>query len=145
MSSRFELLSGTGIRCSDNRLSSPCIFMIHITSEEHQTLLSRFLQSHSFPESVQIYVSLSEQFCYSATHFPINRLRNYAIQHVRTSHFVVLDMDLHFSYDIYAQLQRADPSLWAQERSVVILPVVFLTERAVNTAVCRDTEYCVLM
>lgn len=125
--------------------SSPCIFMIHITSEEQQSLLSRFLQSHSFPDTVQIYISVSEPFCYSATHFPINYLRNFAIQHVRTSHFVVLDMDLHFSDAIYANLQRADPSLWAMERSVVVLPVLFLTEKAVNTAVCRETEACVLM
>lgn len=108
-------------------------------------MLSRFLQIHSFPDTVQIYVSFSDPFCYSATHFPINRLRNYAIQHVRTSHFVVLDMDLHFSRDIYAALQRADASLWALARPVVILPVLFLTERAVNTAVCRETEACVLM
>lgn len=119
--------------------------MIHITSEEQQSLLSRFLQSHSFPDTVQIYISVSEPFCYSATHFPINYLRNFAIQHVRTSHFVVLDMDLHFSDAIYANLQRADPSLWAMERSVVVLPVLFLTEKAVNTAVCRETEACVLM
>ena len=72
-------------------------------------MLSLFLQIHSFPDTVQIYVSFSDPFCYSATHFPINRLRNYAIQHVRTSHFVVLDMDLHFSRDIYAALRVASP------------------------------------
>ena len=145
MSFHSEYLNGMGdSRCASS-FSRPCIFMIHITSEDQQSMLSRFLQSHSFPDTVQIYISVSEPFCYSATHFPINRLRNFAIEHVRTSHFVVLDMDLHFSDAIYANLQRADPSLWALERSVVVLPVLFLTEKAVNTAACRETEACVLM
>ena len=60
-----------------------------VRGEDERNQLESFLVENRFPDrlNVTIVVDLSE-------HYPINHLRNVAIQGVRTSHFLLTDIDL---------------------------------------------------
>ena len=53
--------------------------------------------THFIPKRVAILFYLVSRYLKSSTLFPINRLRNLAIQNIRTTHFLILDMDLRLS------------------------------------------------
>ena len=68
--------------------------------------------------------------------FYINLLRNIAILSIRTTHFLVLDMDMwpnctvilapHDPVNSYQELASLPPSILNSERAAVILPCVFI-------------------
>lgn len=84
--------------------TSPIVLVISYLLPQQQTILS-YLGSHSFPSRLTILLVLQQQ----ETIFPINSLRNLAIQSIQTSHFLLLDMDLwptsiHYSlYSTYSE------------------------------------------
>lgn len=78
-------------------ISSPIIFVIYISTEKQSDIVTKFLLSKHFSEDVQIFTFEGKSSCFSMKHFPINKLRNLAIDFVTTTHYIVLDMDVHLS------------------------------------------------
>lgn len=67
------------------------------SSEEKQVLT--FILKHFYPDrlTLLLYIITPEHPHYST--FPINYLRNLAIVNIRTTHFIVLDLDLRVTSD----------------------------------------------
>lgn len=74
----------------------PITVVMHI-QQQHEPYVIRFINNHHFPDRMTLLLFLvdSEHMFFSV--FPINRLRNLAIRNIRTTHFLVLDMDLRVS------------------------------------------------
>ena len=72
---------------------------MHI-QQQHEPYVIRFINNHHFPDRMTLLLFLvdNDHMFYSV--FPINRLRNLAIRNIRTTHFLVLDMDLRVSRKI---------------------------------------------
>ena len=70
-------------------ISSPCVFVITYPIDESEAFHTWISTTH-FPKRVTI-ISYSLR---SGNYFPINKLRNLGIRHIRTTHFIVLDVDL---------------------------------------------------
>ncbi len=79
---------------------SPIVFVIHLL-EEQQSNLDEFLRdsSHSIlcNPRIRILTYVAEKGAFFYDNYPINILRNIGIRNVRTSHFIVLDMDMWMS------------------------------------------------
>ena len=69
------------------------------------------------------YVSQPDSFFYS--HYPINILRNIAIRHSTTSHFLLTDTDMMISKDAYTALLNLPKSLVMDEKNAFVLPAFF--------------------
>lgn len=67
--------------------------MIHI-QQQHEPYVIRYLNQHHFPSRVTILLYLVDKEHPFYSVFPINELRNLAIRNIRTTHFLILDMDL---------------------------------------------------
>lgn len=67
--------------------------MLHCTSDMERSALD-YLSVHSLPKRMTLilYIVDKDHPYYDA--FPVNLLRNLAIRSCRTTHFLVLDMDL---------------------------------------------------
>ena len=60
-----------------------------VKNEEEMQLVEKFIENSAFSSRFQITVM--EDF---SEHYPINKLRNAAINQVKTSHFFLTDIDL---------------------------------------------------
>ena len=60
-----------------------------IRSEEERNQLQSFLKKANYPSRFVVVPHLD-----TTTHYPINKLRNLAVEKVTTSHYLMTDIDL---------------------------------------------------
>ena len=97
------------------------VLVISTTNETQQETLDR-LGSFHLPERVTTLV-----YTLASSVFPINLLRNLGIRNIQTSHFMVLDMDLMLSRNMYAELKRLPDWLKKSNDSAILIPLFFLS------------------
>ena len=129
----------------------PIVLVIYATSTQEVHLV-RYISTHFIPKRVTILFYLVSRYLKSSTVFPINRLRNLAIRNIRTTHFLILDMDLRLScichllfslsiVNTYKEVMSLPQFLYHSNRSAVILPVFFYKGKQI-LAHCSSTESC---
>ena len=130
----------------------PIVLVIYATSTEEVHLV-RYISTHFIPKRVTILFYLVSRYLKTSTVFPINRLRNLAIRNIRTTHFLILDMDLrlscsHYSrfsffsiVNTYKEVLSLPQFIYQSNRSAVILPVFFYKGKQI-LAHCTTTEAC---
>ena len=112
----------------------------------------RYISSHYIPKRVTILFYLVSRYQKSSSVFPINRLRNLAIRNIRTTHFLILDMDLRLSriskifafehiVNTYQEVLSLPQFIYQSNRSAVILPVFFYNGKQILNH-CSTTESC---
>ena len=60
-----------------------------------------YVKSHNLPQRFVLILFLVNQKNRYYNHFPMNLLRNIGISNVMTSHYIVMDIDLHISSRSY--------------------------------------------
>ena len=60
--------------------------------------------------------------------FPVNLLRNIAIRNIRTTHFIVTDMDLRLTPSSYHEYMNLPSFILNSNSSAVILPIFFYNQ-----------------
>lgn len=71
---------------------------------------------------------------FDSTHFPVNKLRNLAIENVKTSHYIVLEPSVFLPRDTYQQLLRIPLYLTQKEDAAFLFPVFRFTMKNVTCA-----------
>lgn len=99
--------------------------------EEEESQFSEFLQQ---PQNallcnprVTLLAYVSHPHSYFHTNYPINILRNIAIRHTTTSHFLLLDMDMLISVNAYETIMKLPSSYVENEKNAFVLPAFFAT------------------
>ena len=64
------------------------------TLSQNENYAIRFINNHHFPKRLTFLLYLVDSQHPHYTTFPINLLRNLAIRNIRTTHFLVMDMDM---------------------------------------------------
>ena len=119
---------------------SPILFVLHVKEEEEATLQST-LRSPDYTTLCQpritLLVYLSSATAFFHSNYPINILRNLGIRQVRTSHFLLLDMDMWLSGippsipssadQSYEVLLALPPVIWQDPKAAVVIPAWFHT------------------
>ena len=129
----------------------PIVLVIYATSSQEIHLV-RYISSHYIPKRVTILFYLVSRYQKSSSVFPINRLRNLAIRNIRTTHFLILDMDLRLSriskifafehiVNTYQEVLSLPQFIYQSNRSAVILPVFFYKGKQILNH-CSTTESC---
>ena len=67
----------------------PLVISVCIRSDDELSQLRSFLQEAEFPPRLVVVPYLD-----TSDHYPINKLRNIAIERVATSHYLMTDIDL---------------------------------------------------
>ena len=106
------------------------------TSAKKQQETIQMIGSIHIPDRVTTIV-----YTTTSSVFPINLLRNLGIRNIQTSHFMILDMDLMLSSNMYSELQRLPKWLKRSSRSVIMIPLFFLS-RSKILQYCAQLEDC---
>lgn len=114
------------------------VFVISTSNSTQQKTVD-LLGSFHLPERVTTIVYTVE-----SSIFPINFLRNLGIRNIETSHFMVLDMDLMLSRNLYAELERLPDWLKQSDNSAIIIPLFFLNRDKILNY-CSKLEDCLPM
>ena len=80
----------------------------------------------------------------SSNSFYVNSLRNVAIQAIRTTHFVVLDMDMWPMSNLFDELMHLPQSILESNTSAVIVPASFLRQAPILKN-CTTLLECALL
>lgn len=104
------------------------MFSIHLKAEEEEEFVS-FLQK---PENkllceprITLLAYVSQRGSFFHSNYPINILRNIAIRHTTTSHFLLTDTDMMISENAYTLLLDLPKSLVMDEKNAFVLPAIF--------------------
>lgn len=121
-----------------SRWSGPYVIVISVPKNKQQETV-RMLGSIHLPERVTTLV-----YALSSSLFPINFLRNLGIRNIKTSHFMVLDMDLMLSRNMATELERLPDWLKASTNRAILIPLFFLNRTRI-LPYCEELEDCLSM
>ena len=71
--------------------------MVVYMKSDDQYLITDKLNKYHYPDRLTLILYLVDKQHPHSKGFPINYLRNLAIRNIRTTHFIILDMDLRVS------------------------------------------------
>lgn len=109
------------------------------------------MNTHFFPNRFTFILFLTDEEHVYNTVFPVNYLRNLAIRNIRTTHFLVLDMDLRLTSilylilfyiaNTYSEIMRLPQEFFHFSRTVFILPVFFYNHTLLLNN-CNSVDDC---
>ena len=126
-----------------------------------------FIQSNNFPSRLRLilYIVNHEKnkdcvnryrqgsiVCRKESVYPLNRLRNIAITHIKTTHFIVFDMDMWpaSNFDsinsiehLYRTLHSLPQSYLNSPYAVTIIPAFSLPSSIIDSEECKDLRSCI--
>lgn len=106
----------------------PIVYVLHMKEEEEPQFIDFISQPQnqllcSSRITLLAYISKPNSFFY--TNYPINILRNIAIRHSTTSHYLLIDMDMMISKNSYETLRKLPPDIVEPANHVFVLPAFF--------------------
>lgn len=106
----------------------PIVFVMHLKEEEEKEYLELLHKEEnqilcSSRITLLAYVSKQDSFFHS--NYPINILRNVAIRHTTTSHYLLLDMDMMISKDSYETILQLPSDAVSNGKNAFVLPAFF--------------------
>ena len=81
----------------DNRVVGRHIIIIVMDSVDKEKVYLDYIRNHYLPSRLTLLLYLVQENHKYYNHFPVNYLRSLGISNVNTSHYIVMDMDLHLS------------------------------------------------
>ena len=126
------------------RWKGPMVVIVYYDNSEKTNKMNPSKQwSHSCPQTQFIsYHEKEEDGKKENPYYPINKLRNIGLDHVTTSHVLVLDIDLIPSEDLYEIAKKYLPKQKIQEDANTAL-IVPAFERNIESA-CETFQECLL-
>ena len=123
-------------------MSSPIIYIIAVCSMKDRFSLFRNPILSQLRDNVQLILYTPSMECYSYTNYPINLLRNTAISQVRTTHFLMLDMDAWPAYNLEEEIAKLPLDVMTNPKAVVILPIFFFNPELYSLQACKSIMSC---
>lgn len=118
-----------------------CVIVFYCKESEVQSVIDEYLRMNLPERFTVIFYSFSPANPL-AKDFPMNLLRNIGIYAVRTSHFLMLDMDIWVNGDFAREIHRIPSELLRDPSNLFILPIIFLDKNLVLPQ-CRSLASCV--
>lgn len=104
-----------------------------------------YISNRSLPSRITLLIVMcKEQNEEECPVFPVNLLRNLSIKHSTTSHYLILDMDMWPSTNLYSEILSVPPSILNSSTSAIIVPAIFYHPNAI-LRFCFKLHDCVLM
>ena len=161
-------MARVGVSFSTLHFSSDFCITIFLT-EEDATSIQSSIEQANYPSRLHLLLYIvnpslnkdcvyrqqrKDLICRKEKIYPLNRLRNLAIQNIRTTHFIVFDMDMWpasklnilfmiFLEHLYNSLQDLPPSYLSNPYVVTIIPAFSLPDSIIKSPKCVDLPSCV--
>ena len=81
----------------DSRIVSRNIIIVVMDTVDKEKVYLDYIRNHYLPPRLTLLLYLVQKNHKYFNHFPVNYLRSLGISNVNTSHYIVMDMDLHLS------------------------------------------------
>ena len=81
----------------DSRIVSRNIIIVVMDTVDKEKVYLDYIRNHYLPPRLTLLLYLVQKNHKYYNHFPVNYLRSLGISNVNTSHYIVMDMDLHLS------------------------------------------------
>lgn len=115
------------------------IIIIVMDTANKEKVYLEYIRNHYLPSRLTLLLYLVQKNHKYYNHFPVNYLRSLGISNVNTSHYIVMDMDLHMSMNAYYEMTHLPRFIYESNNSAVILPVFFINNILTN---CNSTTSC---
>ena len=103
------------------RWSSNLVLVLFCKSDEQEFAL-RYMGERVLPDRLTLILYIVSKF---AKIFPINLLRNVGIRNVRTTHYVVMDMDMWPIQNLHSEMTKIPLKVLQDRKSAIIIPLLF--------------------
>lgn len=103
------------------RWSSNLVLVLFCKSDEQEFAL-RYMGERVLPDRLTLILYIVSKF---AKIFPINLLRNVGIRNVRTTHYVVMDMDMWPIQNLHSEMTKIPLRVLQDRKSAIIIPLLF--------------------
>lgn len=117
------------------------IVSVYCLKSEEESLI-QFIQSKHYPSRFHIILHIVEDTEWNASTYPMNVLRNEAIQRVKTTHYLVLDMDEWIIDSLESEIALIPSNIMEAENVAIVIPLVMLNVNRI-TPHCCSLEECV--
>ena len=119
------------------------IASVYCLKSEEESLI-QFIQSRHYPSRFHILLFIVEDTEWSVSVYPMNVLRNEGIRRVKTTHYLVLDMDEWIVGSLESEIASIPSSIMKSERVAIVIPLIMLNVNRI-TPYCCSFEECVKM
>ncbi|KNB44068.1 glycosyltransferase-like protein [Blastocystis sp. subtype 4] len=96
-------------------------WILFCKSDEQEFAL-RYMGERVLPDRLTLILYIVSKF---AKIFPINLLRNVGIRNVRTTHYVVMDMDMWPIQNLHSEMTKIPLKVLQDRKSAIIIPLLF--------------------
>lgn len=106
----------------------PIIFVMHLKEEEEEKYLELLHKEENqilCSPRITLLAYVSKQGSFFHSNYPINILRNVAIRHTTTSHYLLMDMDMMISKNSYETIRQLPPDAVSNGKHAFVLPAFF--------------------
>ncbi|KAK8809498.1 hypothetical protein WA158_000441 [Blastocystis sp. Blastoise] len=141
----FTLVSQTSIErlfylgYTMDRWKGPMSIAVHCTSDEVDTIRES-LSKMNIPKRVKISIHVSK----NVDIYPINLLRNIAIDAIETTHFWMTDMDMWPNWDLYETLKQLPEYVLKDDKLAIVIPA-FSYKNYYHINGCLSVMTCALL
>ena len=119
------------------------IACVYCLKSEEESLI-QFIESKHYPSRFHIILYIVEDTEWNASIYPMNAMRNIAIEKVKTTHYLVLDMDEWFIDSLESEIATLPSSIMEAEDVAIVVPLVIMNT-LVLTPRCCSLDSCVQM
>ncbi|KNB44710.1 hypothetical protein JH06_3186 [Blastocystis sp. subtype 4] len=124
------------------RWKGPIICVLYSNSLNEIMQIENELSQVQLRRNVQLIVYNVTEDCYSFSNYPINVLRNIGISLVRTTHYIMLDIDAWPAWNVEEEMMRIPDFILRDPDSVIILPIFFFNYYYINPSNCMTINNC---
>ena len=117
-----------------------CVYCL----KSEEAALVKFIESKHYPSRFHIILYIVEDTEWNKAIYPMNVMRNVAIEKVKTTHFLVLDMDEWIVESLESEIAKLPSNLMKAEDVAIVVPLVIMNALMV-TPRCCSLESCVEM
>ena len=103
------------------RWSSNLVLVLFCKNDEQESTLG-YMGERVLPDRLTLILYIVSKF---AKVFPINLLRNIGIKNVRTTHYVVMDMDMWPIQNLHSEMTKIPLRILQDPKSAIIIPLLF--------------------
>ena len=127
------------------------LVVVFLCNDSSELEIVTLLQKRYLPQRLTILLYVVDKMHPHYSHFPVNFLRNLAIRNIRTTHFLVLDMDLRMTSNhnimiiilanTYEEIRSLPSYVTDSNKTAVILPIFFFNHTTILRS-CHTIESC---
>ena len=115
------------------------IVSVYCLETEEKSLI-HYIRRKKYPTRLHIILYVVENTEWNAAIYPMNILRNEAIKRVKTTHYLMLDMDEWIIDSLESEIASIPSSIMNQDNAAIVIPLIMLNTFLIKKYCCSFQE-----